>query len=49
MPILSDYSQFDGRHWETGSVHNVLAYQGVRVPKTSQPISEAMLMDLPAH
>ena len=46
MPILRDYSQFDGRHWETGSVHNVLAYQGIEVPETGQPISEAMLMGI---
>jgi hypothetical protein len=46
MPILSDYTQFDGRHWETGSVHNVLAYQGVKLPETGQPISEAMLMGI---
>ncbi len=46
MPILHDYSQFNGRHWETGSVHNVLAYQGIEVPETGQPISEAMLMGI---
>ncbi len=46
MPILHNYSQFNGRHWETGSVHNVLAYQGIEVPETGQPISEAMLMGI---
>ncbi len=46
MSILSNYTQFDGRHWETGSVHNVLAYQGIEVPETGQPISEAMLMGI---
>ena len=46
MAILSDYSQFDGRHWETGSVHNVLAYQETEIPETRQPISEAMLMGI---
>jgi hypothetical protein len=46
MPILSNYTQFDGRHWETGSVHNVLAYQGIKVHETGQPISEAMLMGI---
>ena len=46
MSILSDYTQFDGRHWETGSVHNVLAYQGIEIPETGQPISEAMLMGI---
>ncbi|MEE9216477.1 MAG: BtrH N-terminal domain-containing protein [Anaerolineales bacterium] len=46
MSILSDYTQFDGRHWETGSVHNVFAYQGIEIPETGQPISEAMLMGI---
>ncbi len=46
MPILSDYKQFDGRHWETGSVHNLLAYQRVMVPELGRPISEAMLMGI---
>ncbi|GMR10457.1 MAG: hypothetical protein BMS9Abin28_1278 [Anaerolineae bacterium] len=46
MPILSDYTQFDGRHWETGSVHNILAYQGLEIPETGQAISEVMLMGI---
>ena len=46
MPRLSDYAQFDGRHWETGSVHNVLAYQGIEIPETGEAISEAMLMGI---
>jgi len=46
MPILADYTQFGGRHWETGSVHNVLAYQQVNIPETGQAISEAMLMGI---
>jgi hypothetical protein len=46
MPILSNYTQFDGRHWETGSVHNALAYQGIQIPETGQPISEAMMMGI---
>ena len=44
MPILADYHHFDGRHPETGSVHNILAYQGVIAPHTSQPYSEAFLL-----
>jgi len=35
MPTLTRYRQFDGRHWETGSVHNVLAYRGVKAPQYS--------------
>ena len=46
MANLADYTQFKGRHWETGSVHNVLAYQGNEIPETGQPISEAMLMGI---
>ena len=46
MPILAKYRQFSGRHWETGSVHNVLAYRGVKAPHTGQPLSEALLMGI---
>ena len=46
MPTLTKYRQFDGRHWETGSVHNVLAYRGVKAPHTGQPLSEALLMGI---
>ncbi|NTU62938.1 MAG: hypothetical protein HGB05_05930 [Chloroflexi bacterium] len=35
MPTLTRYRQFDGRHWETGSVHNALAYRGVKAPQYS--------------
>ncbi|NJL56476.1 BtrH N-terminal domain-containing protein [bacterium] len=44
--VLSDYQAFNGRHAETGSVHNVLAYQGVRAPHSGQPPSEALLLGL---
>jgi hypothetical protein len=44
MTILKNYKSFGGRHWETGSVHNVLAYQGVTAPHTRQPFSEALLL-----
>lgn len=44
MPILDNYQQFDGRHWETGTVCNYLAYTGVTAPHTDQPYSEALLM-----
>jgi hypothetical protein len=37
MTILTDYAQFDGRHYETGSLHNLLSYQG-------HTISEALLL-----
>ena len=43
MPILPHYNHFDGRHWETGSVANVLAYL---FPNSKGAISEAMLMGI---
>ncbi len=44
MAFLADYSQFGGVHWETGSIRNVLAHQGVIAPHTGKPLSEAMLL-----
>ena len=44
MTFLTNYSQFDGRHWETGSVANYLAYRGVKAPHTGKPYSEAFLL-----
>jgi hypothetical protein len=44
MPILNNYTAFAGRHYETGTIHNALAYQGVRAPHTNAPYSEALLL-----
>lgn len=41
---LSDYNEFNGRHWETGSVRNFWAYRGVKAPHTGAPFSEAFLL-----
>jgi hypothetical protein len=38
--------QFTGRHWETGSIHNALALQGVKAPHTGEPYSEALLLGI---
>jgi hypothetical protein len=46
MSRLNDYQHFDGRHWETGSVHNHWAYRRVKAPHTQQPYSEALLMGI---
>jgi len=46
MPILPHYTQFNGRHYETGVIHNALAYQGFKAPHTKQPLSEALLMGI---
>jgi hypothetical protein len=37
-------SVFSGRHWETGSIHNALALQGILAPHTGKPFSEALLL-----
>lgn len=46
MPKLDNYQQFDGLHWETGSVRNYYDYRGVKAPHTNRPYSEAMLMGI---
>ena len=46
MTILPDYQQFDGVYWETGTIRNVLDYQGVTAPHTGQPFSEAILFGI---
>ena len=46
MTILKDYKSFDGIHYETGSVHNLLAHQGMKMPHTRQAPSEALLLGL---
>jgi hypothetical protein len=46
MTVLKDYKQFGGRNWETGSVHNIFAYQGVQGPHDGQPLSEALLLGM---
>ncbi len=44
MTVLKNYNQFNGIHWETGSVCNHLASRGFIAPHTGQPYSEALLM-----
>jgi hypothetical protein len=39
-------TQFNGRHWETGSIHNALAMQGVKAPHTGKLYSEALLLGI---
>jgi hypothetical protein len=46
MTVLNDYNRFDGRHWETGTIANFLAYRGARAPHTGRPYSEALLMGI---
>jgi hypothetical protein len=46
MAVLENYNQFDGLHWETGSVRNYFAYRGVNAPHTEKPYTEALLMGI---
>jgi hypothetical protein len=46
MTLLQNYNQFDGLHWETGTVRNFWDYRGVRAPHTDQAISEALLLGI---
>lgn len=46
MPTLENYSQFEGRYWDTAAIRNALDYQGVKAPHTGQPFSEAMLLGI---
>lgn len=46
MPILNNFTQFDGIHWETGTVRNALDYQGIVAPHNGKPYSEALLMGI---
>lgn len=39
-------TQFNGRHWETGSIHNALALQEIKAAHTGQPYSEALLLGI---
>jgi hypothetical protein len=42
--LMKTKAQLNGRHWETGSIHNALALQGVKAPHTGRPYSEALLL-----
>ena len=46
MPTLANYTQFEGRYWDTASIRNALDYQGVNAPHTGEPYSEAMLLGI---
>ena len=46
MPTLNNYTQFEGLHWETGTIRNALDYQGIKAPHTGKAFSEAMLMGI---
>lgn len=46
MTTLQAYDQFQGLHWETGSVRNYYDYRGVKAPHTGEPFTEAMLLGI---
>lgn len=46
MPVLTQHKHFNGRHYETGTLHNILATQGVTAPHTGKPYSEALLLGI---
>lgn len=41
---MKSKAQYNGRHAETGSIHNALAMQGVKAPHSGKPYSEALLL-----
>lgn len=46
MPTLPNFTQFEGRYWDTASIRNALDYQGARAPHTGEAYSEAMLLGI---
>lgn len=46
MPTLANFTQFDGRYWDTASIRNALDYQGVKAPHTGEAYTEAMLLGI---
>lgn len=46
MPTLPNFTQFEGRYWDTAALRNALDYQGAKAPHTSEPYTEAMLLGL---
>lgn len=46
MTILQGFDQFQGIHWETGTVRNALEYMGIKAPHTGKAYTEAMLMGI---
>lgn len=46
MPTLENFTQFEGRYWDTAAIRNALDYQGALAPHTGEPYSEAMLLGI---
>ena len=43
---MINYNQFEGLHWETGTVRNYYDFCGVKAPHTGKPYTEALLMGI---
>lgn len=46
MPILDNFNEFAGRHYETGTLRDALAWAGARAPHTGEPPGEALLLGI---
>ena len=46
MPTLENFTQFEGRYWDTAAIRNALDYQGFKAPHTGEPYTEAMLLGI---
>ena len=46
MPTLPNFTQFQGRYWDTAAIRNALDYQGSKAPHTGEPYTEAMLLGI---
>lgn len=46
MPVLDNYREFAGRHYETGTLRDALAWEGARAPHTGEPPGEALLLGI---
>ncbi|HSM56642.1 MAG TPA: BtrH N-terminal domain-containing protein, partial [Candidatus Sulfomarinibacteraceae bacterium] len=46
MPTLEAYNEFQGRHWETGSLRNFMAYCSYTLPHNNAPPTEALLLGI---
>lgn len=46
MPTLENFTQFEGKYWDTASIRSALDYQGAKAPHSGEPYSEAMLLGI---
>ncbi|MDZ4763709.1 MAG: BtrH N-terminal domain-containing protein [Chloroflexota bacterium] len=46
MGVITNYTQFGGKHSETATITNALAALGVKAPHTGKPFTEAMILGI---